>query len=111
MNFPSSPTLNQTYTYANKTWRWNGTAWNIVPLVQAPAIFTSATAPNYPVSGTKWINTTNGVEYTYYVDADSSQWIELSHPSDNLFIQLGNLDGGTPTTNYGGTQAINGGTP
>jgi hypothetical protein len=31
INFPTGPTLNQTYTDnssgANKTWKWNGTAW------------------------------------------------------------------------------------
>lgn len=27
LNFPASPTLNQTYTANGKTWLWNGTAW------------------------------------------------------------------------------------
>lgn len=30
MNFPSSPTLNQTYSLGAKTWKWNGTGWEIV---------------------------------------------------------------------------------
>lgn len=25
--FPSSPTVEQTYTFSNKTWKWNGSAW------------------------------------------------------------------------------------
>lgn len=29
MNFPANPTLNQTYTYGSKTWKWDGTAWNL----------------------------------------------------------------------------------
>ena len=29
MNFPINPTLNQTYTYGAKTWKWDGTAWNL----------------------------------------------------------------------------------
>jgi hypothetical protein len=32
INFPASPTLNQTYTYGSKTWQWNGYAWDIVGL-------------------------------------------------------------------------------
>lgn len=28
-NFPSSPTINQEYTFNGKTWLWNGTAWQI----------------------------------------------------------------------------------
>lgn len=27
LNFPSSPTVGQTYTAVNKTWRWDGTTW------------------------------------------------------------------------------------
>ena len=27
IDFPNSPTLNQTYTYNNKIWVWNGTSW------------------------------------------------------------------------------------
>lgn len=27
INFPNSPTLNQTYTYLGQTWTWNGTYW------------------------------------------------------------------------------------
>ena len=25
--FPTNPTINQTYTFENKTWKWNGTGW------------------------------------------------------------------------------------
>jgi hypothetical protein len=35
------------------------------------------TAPTSPNVGNKWVNTTNGVEYTYYTDQDSSQWVEM----------------------------------
>lgn len=27
LNFPESPTLNQTYTVSGKTWQWDGTSW------------------------------------------------------------------------------------
>ena len=27
INFPSSPSLDQTYTYLTQTWKWNGLAW------------------------------------------------------------------------------------
>jgi hypothetical protein len=27
MNFPDSPTLNQTFTFAGRTWVWNGSTW------------------------------------------------------------------------------------
>lgn len=30
LDFPNSPTLNQTYTSGTKTWEWDGTSWNVV---------------------------------------------------------------------------------
>ena len=27
INFPSSPTINDTYTYLDRTWKWNGKGW------------------------------------------------------------------------------------
>lgn len=42
INFPSSPTLNQTYSYNSVTWQWNGTTWNKV--ANANPTFTSVTA-------------------------------------------------------------------
>lgn len=29
MNFPSTPTLNQTYSFGGKTWLWNGHGWEL----------------------------------------------------------------------------------
>jgi hypothetical protein len=34
ISFPSSPTLNQQYTYGNRTWAWNGVAWQSVGTAQ-----------------------------------------------------------------------------
>ena len=31
MNFPAAPTNGQVYTYAGKSWTWNGTGWIITP--------------------------------------------------------------------------------
>lgn len=30
INFPDSPSVNDTYTVSGRVWRWDGTAWNIV---------------------------------------------------------------------------------
>lgn len=29
LDFPSSPTLNQVYTFSGRSWIWNGTAWDV----------------------------------------------------------------------------------
>ena len=31
VNFPNSPSVGDTFTVANVTWRWNGYAWNRIP--------------------------------------------------------------------------------
>jgi hypothetical protein len=43
IDFPSSPALNDTYTEAGKTWRWNGTGWQLV---------TAGTVTNADISAT-----------------------------------------------------------
>ena len=39
-----------------------------------------ATAPTTPSSGDTWFDTVGGRTYFYYVDTDSSQWVESSPP-------------------------------
>lgn len=31
IDFPSSPTLNQTYTFNGRSWKWNGEGWEALP--------------------------------------------------------------------------------
>ena len=44
MNFPSSPTLNQEYSFGTKSWRWNGTAWQIISVSTTEAVAAAAAA-------------------------------------------------------------------
>jgi hypothetical protein len=44
MNFPSSPTLNQEYNFGVKSWRWNGTAWQIISVSTTEATAAAASA-------------------------------------------------------------------
>lgn len=30
IDFPSSPTTDQIYTYAERTWKWNGEGWALI---------------------------------------------------------------------------------
>lgn len=32
LNFPSSPTIGERYTANDKTWEWDGSSWNGVPI-------------------------------------------------------------------------------
>jgi hypothetical protein len=54
---------------------YDGTEWGA--LGGGGSLIVSETAPTDPDDYAIWFNSTNGKKYTYYVDADSSQWVEL----------------------------------
>jgi len=43
IDFPASPTLNDEYTFEGRTWRWNGTGWEVK---EYPAALLAGTAAN-----------------------------------------------------------------
>lgn len=43
---------------------------------QAP-VYIGAAAPSVPVNGTLWMSTETGRLYCYYIDANTSQWVEV----------------------------------
>jgi microcystin-dependent protein len=45
VDFPSSPTLNELYTYAGRVWKWNGKAWESVSSAYGPSGIVDVTAP------------------------------------------------------------------
>lgn len=42
IDFPNSPTLNETFSASGKTWRWNGTAWTAHSTGSAPSFWAFA---------------------------------------------------------------------
>ena len=55
----------------------------------------SATAPLSPVNGDLWLSSVDGSAYVYYVDTNSSQWIEIGSDSVIGPTGLGVPVGGT----------------
>ena len=55
INFPNTPANDETFTQGNTTWKWDGTAWNVVSGTSDRNIFTNFTAD----SGTVAPNVTN----------------------------------------------------
>jgi hypothetical protein len=85
MDFPNSPTVNQTYTVGDKTWKWTGTAWEIV--VNRPAMRTVAdTPPASPIVGDEWFNSLTGRTYTWF----DSYWVEVN---TNSIVGASGLNG------------------
>ena len=50
INFPNTPALDDTFTEGNTTWKWDGTAWNLVTNTVARNIFTNFTADSGTVA-------------------------------------------------------------
>ena len=40
LNFPNSPSLNDTHSVGDRTWKWNGTGWQ---LLNSSQLFSNAT--------------------------------------------------------------------
>jgi hypothetical protein len=112
----------------NQVLQWNGTAW--VNANAAGGATISDTAPGTPVAGQIWFESDTGKTFVYY----DSQWIEIgaqplgqigptgpSGPSGPAGptgatgstgptgISVVNIDGGEPSTNYGGISSLDSG--
>jgi hypothetical protein len=56
IDFPSGPTTGQVYTYLGKSWRYNGSAWDVVTPETVPNTFPiqlneQLISANYTISG------------------------------------------------------------
>jgi hypothetical protein len=74
IDFPASPTVGQTLTVGSSTWQWDGTAWNIVPVMQNTAV--SDAPPANPTVGQFWWRSSNGQLYIYVDDGNTKQWVQ-----------------------------------
>jgi hypothetical protein len=77
LDFPSSPSNGD--TYGNYIYNSAKGVWRIQPNVPGinSQFYVSETAPADPANGEIWLNSADGSTYIYYVDGDSSQWIEI----------------------------------
>ena len=69
----------------------------------------SDTAPSSPEAGNLWFESDTGNTLVYYTDANTSQWVELGQSVDSSHEFFINMDGGGPTSLYGGTPTLDGG--
>ena len=135
LNFPTSPTPGQTYTLGSRTWTFDGTAWNLTSSkvgytgsagggggytgsvgytgsAGASVITTDTSAPNSPVDGTLWWNSTEGTLKVYYDDGNSQQWVDASVAAIGYTGSIGynsSVVGYTGSTGYTGSASTAGG--
>jgi len=69
----------------------------------------SDTPPGSPQAGNLWFESDTGNTLVYYTDANTSQWVELGQSVDSSHEFYINMDGGGPTSVYGGMPTIDGG--
>ena len=76
IDFPASPSTNDSHTVGTTTWTYNGTYW---ARSANTAKFTAADAvPSNPSLGDLWYESDTGKAFIYY----DSTWVELGHASD-----------------------------
>jgi hypothetical protein len=91
IDFPNSPSVNQTFTVGERTWKWTGTTWDVVVTTQVtgPTGATGATGPGVAAGGTtgqilaknsdanydtEWVNNQT-ISYTHLQNAVSYNWV------------------------------------
>lgn len=126
INFPSTPTLDQVYTFEDRTWRWNGEYWQSITATigyagsqgdtgytgsegdtgytgsEGESSFTWGNiAPTNPAVGDRWYDTITSCLTVYVDDGDSQQWVEVA--ASGFLGQTGQIgytgsqgDGGGP---------------
>ena len=112
IDFPSSPSLNQTYTYGDRSWSWTGVGWHLVSTAAGPqgptgpagpkgAYTVSASQPATPISGDVWFDSNSGRTYTYYGTA----WVESALGTAGPTGPSGVISVTSPLTNTGTSTA------
>ena len=90
IDFPTAPSVDQTLTAAGTTYKWDGTAWNIVPPMQSTAV--SDLPPANPYVGQFWWRGSNGQLYIYVDDGNSKQWVQVVGGNSTSGGDAGKID-------------------
>ena len=70
LNFPNSPTLNDTHTHNGLTWVWNGSVWEMQGSGGA-SVTVSDNAPSSPTHGDMWWESDTGDLKIYYDESET----------------------------------------
>jgi len=102
--FPSNPTVGQTYEYDNVYWQWNGFGWafkgatgagepsSLVPGQTQIVLFQSYENQGTPIganTGALWFNTDSGILYTYVGGASTGfedAWVQATIINNDITL-------------------------
>ena len=65
INFPNSPSVNDTFNSGTNVYVWDGTVWSVDAGTNASATNVMDTPPSNPVPGQLWWRSSNGLLYVY----------------------------------------------
>lgn len=88
---------------------WNGSAWANATPSAAASVTIGDSAPSSPSSGDLWWESVTARLKIYYTDTDSSQWVDAFTAQISSLGFIGNMDGGTASSTYGGIPSLDGG--
>ena len=103
IDFPATPSVNDTHTVGSRVWKWNGTTWDALRTTipystgatgptgnDGQFSVAATTAPANPEVGDAWYDSASGDVFIYY----DGYWVEASNANDG------------PTGNTGSTGAV-----
>lgn len=73
--FPEAPADGKTYGRKDAAWAE----------VTSGGAYVGPTPPSSPSNGQKWVNSADGIEYTWYDDGNSQQWVEFG-PDTPMYL-------------------------
>ena len=95
---------------ANQVLASNGSAVYWTSDNPGAAITASLTEPLYPKAGDMWWNTSSGLLYIYYADANSSQWVQALPNQKGFAGSRGDAGGYTGSVGFAGSTGYSGST-
>ena len=113
IDFPNSPTLNQTFTVGDQTWYWDGSVWRI-SMAQGATGPTGPLGPTGPIGPTGPTSTVPGPTGPQGIQGVTGPTgltgptggTGPTGPTGPIFQ---NIDGGAANTIYGGASSIDAG--
>ena len=103
LSFPTSPSLNQTYTSGTLTWTWDGSKWTPTTNTTYSPIYVGDTPPASPLSGNLWWDNVGGDLYVYYAGTWVSAQNIVTPPAPPSTTPIGGLN--TIAYNNAGTES------
>ena len=92
IDFPASPSTNDTHTVGTTTFTYNGTYW--ARSANTSKFSASDTVPSNPSLGDLWYESDTGKAFIYY----DNIWAEIGHASDGQSFQVSDTAPASGTT-------------